>query len=80
MTEVIDVIQMKIVYDKFIALRARQKVSNTKYRSTERGKAKTNEMHRNWVAKKKDDVEYKTHTNIKRTQTIFVKPEKSLKK
>jgi hypothetical protein len=53
MTEVIDAIQMKIIYDKFIALRLRQKEANLKYRLTEHGKAKTNEMHRNWVAKKK---------------------------
>ncbi len=51
MTEVIDAIQMKIGYDKFIALRLRQKETNLKYRLTEHGKAKTNEMHRNWVAK-----------------------------
>jgi hypothetical protein len=65
MTQVIDAIQMKIIYNKFIALRLRQKEANLKYRLTEHGKAKTNQMHRNWVAKKKNDLEYIEYTNTK---------------
>jgi hypothetical protein len=41
MTEVIDAIQMKLGYDKFIALCLRQKEANLKHRLTEHGKAKT---------------------------------------
>jgi hypothetical protein len=73
MTEVIDAIQMKIIYDKFIALRLRQKEANLKYRLTEHGKAKTNEMHRNWVAKKKNDLEYIEYTNTKARERYHIR-------
>jgi hypothetical protein len=71
MTELIDAIQMKIGYDKFITLRLRQKEANLKYRLTEHGKAKTNEMHRNWVAKKKD-LEYIAYTNTKARERYHI--------
>jgi hypothetical protein len=73
MTEVIDAIQMKIGYDKFIALRLRQKEANLKYRLTEHGKAKTNEMHRNWVAKKKNDLEYIAYTYTKARERYHIR-------
>jgi hypothetical protein len=73
MTEVIDAIQMKIGYDKFIALRLRQKEANLKYRLTEHGKAKTTEMHRNWVAKRKNDVEYIAYTNLKARERYHIR-------
>ena len=73
MTEVIDAIQMKIIYDKFIALRLRQKEANLKYRLTEHGKAKTNQMHRNWVAKKKNDLEYIEYTNTKARERYHIR-------
>jgi hypothetical protein len=73
MTEIIDAIQMRIGYDKFIALRLRQKQANLKYRLTEHGKAKTNQIHRNWVATKKNDVEYKKHTNIKARERYYIR-------
>jgi hypothetical protein len=63
MTEVVSPSEMQMGYSKYLLLRERQKQANTKYRSTEKGKIKTNEMHRNWVATKKGDVEYKLHTN-----------------
>jgi hypothetical protein len=65
MTEIIDEIQMKIVYDKFIALRLKQKIANEKYRHTEHGRAKTNEMHKNWLAKNKNKEGYRENINMK---------------
>jgi hypothetical protein len=73
MTEVIDAVQIKIGYDKFIALRLRQKEANLKYRLTEHGKAKTNQMHRNWVAKKKNDLEYIAYTNTKARERYHIR-------
>ncbi len=43
----------------------RQKLANRKYRANEKGKKKTNEMHRIWWSKKKDDLEYNQHLKIK---------------
>jgi hypothetical protein len=73
MTDSVDPIQMKIIYDKFIALRLRQKEANLKYRLTEHGKAKTNQMHRNWVAKKKNDLEYIEYTNTKARERYLIR-------
>ena len=57
--------ELLLGYQKFVALRIRQAVANKKYRETENGKIKTYEMHRVWVDKHKDDVEYKKHQNMK---------------
>ena len=61
----IDPVEMLIGYNKFMAIRVRQSVANKRYRATEHGKAKTNEMHRLWCDKKKDDIEYRKDLNMK---------------
>lgn len=78
MTESVDATQMQIVYDKFIALRKRQKVANQKYRATDYGKKKTNEMHRVWCSKKKDDLEYNNNINMKARERYRIRKNKKL--
>jgi hypothetical protein len=65
MTELVSPSEMQIGYEKFLLLRERQKQANTKYRSTDKGRIKTNEMHRKWTSKKRDDTEYVAQTNLK---------------
>jgi hypothetical protein len=65
MTELVDATEIRIGYEKFLLIRERQKLANRKYRATEKGKKKTNEMHRIWCSKKKDDLEYNQHLNMK---------------
>ncbi len=63
MTELVEQSEMQIGYAKFLIIRERQKIANTKYRNTDKGRIKTNEMHRKWVATKIGDLEYKLHAN-----------------
>jgi REP element-mobilizing transposase RayT len=76
MTELVSPSEMQIGYEKFLQLRERQKQANTKYRSTEKGKIKTNEMHRIWTSKKRDDVEYIAQTNMKARERYHIRKAK----
>ena len=78
MTEFADTAEMQICYDKFIALRKRQSIANKKYRATDYGKKKTNEMHRLWCNKRKDDLEYQKHLNLKARERYHTKKAKQL--
>ena len=78
MTESVDISEIIIGYDKFLAMRARQKVANQKYRSTDYGKKKTNEMHKIWCDKRKDDLEYKKHLNLKARERYQIRKAKKL--
>jgi hypothetical protein len=68
MTEIVASTDILFGYNKFLELRMRQALANKKYRATDHGKIKTLEMHREWIAKKKDDVEYKNNTNLKQRE------------
>ena len=50
-------------YNLYKKIRDTQLISNKKYRATEKGKIKTYELHKAWVATKKDDVDYKKLQN-----------------
>jgi hypothetical protein len=78
MTEVVSFSEMQIGYEKFLQLRERQKQANTKYRSTAKGREKTNQMHRNWVATKVGDVEYKLHTNTMARERYYIRKAQKL--
>jgi hypothetical protein len=72
MTELVSPSEMQIGYEKFLLLRERQKIANTKYRSTDKGRIKTNQMHCNWVTTKKGDAEYILHTNTKARERYHI--------
>ena len=79
MTEKSDSTEIILGYNKFLELRIRQEAAaNKKYRATENGKIKTLEMHREWIAKKKGDVEYKKNTNLKQRERYHVRKMKKL--
>jgi hypothetical protein len=78
MIEVVSPLEMQIGYEKFLQLRERQKQANTKYRSTDKGRIKTNQMHRNWVATKKGDTEYILHTNTKARERYHIRKAQKL--
>jgi hypothetical protein len=78
MTELINPLEMQIGYKKFLDLRVRQKLANARYRSTDYGKAKTNEMHRIWTSKKRDDVEYIAQINMKAREQYHIRKAKKL--
>jgi hypothetical protein len=78
MTELVDATEMRIGYEKFLLIRERQKLANTKYRATEKGKIKTYEMHRNFVEKKKGDVEYILQTNMKARERYHIRKAQKL--
>jgi hypothetical protein len=46
----------------------KQAIANKKYRATDHGKIKTLQIHQEWIAKKKGDVEYKNNTNLKQRE------------
>jgi hypothetical protein len=78
MTELVSFTEMQMGYEKFLQLRERQKQANTKYRSTAKGREKTNQMHRNWVATKVGDVEYKLHTNTMARERYHIRKAQKL--
>jgi hypothetical protein len=78
MTENADSTEILLGYNKFLELRMKQAIANKKYRATEHGKIKTIEMHREWIAKKKGDVEYKRNTNLKQRERYRIRKNKKL--
>jgi hypothetical protein len=63
----------KIGFENFLSLRVRQKIANAKYRSTDYGKAKSNEMHRIWTSNKRDDVEFIALINVKARERYHIR-------
>ena len=65
--QIIDPAELLLCYNKYKAIISRQKICNKNYRLTDVGKQKQYLVHRAWVIKKKDDVEYQKlqNTNAK---------------
>jgi hypothetical protein len=78
MTELVEQSEMEIGYAKFLLIRERQKMANTKYRNTDKGRIKTNEMHRKWTSKKRDDVEYIAQINMKARERYHIRKAKKI--
>ena len=76
--QIIDPAELLLVYNKYKAIMIKQAICNKKYRTTKEGKEKQYLVHKAWVFKMKDDVEYHNQLNIKQRARYHIRKAKKL--